>query len=92
VDLGQVRLFEAKLVEHLRGLPSQGMTAIRESGQLADETAAKLKEEIGSFKKNHWPALAKTAAADEEKAEAATKPAPTKAAPAGKAPPEKAAP
>jgi F-type H+-transporting ATPase subunit alpha len=77
VDMGQIRLFEAKLVEHLRGLPSQGMNAIRESGQLPDETAAKLKEEIGSFKKNHWPAIAKAAVAD---AESATKTAPTEKA------------
>ncbi|NJN14569.1 MAG: F0F1 ATP synthase subunit alpha, partial [Planctomycetes bacterium] len=63
VSIEEVRAFEAALLRHLRELPSEGLKAIRESGKLEDATAAKLKEEIHSFKKNHWKSEAKTASA-----------------------------
>ena len=70
-----MRRFEGELIAHLRAMPSQALKAIKESGKLEDDTAAKLKEEIASFKKSHWksaaaPAKEKEGAAGGGKAEA----------------------
>ena len=54
VEMEQVLQFETDLMQYLRDLPSEALKAIRDTGKLEDETAAKLTEEIESFKKHHW--------------------------------------
>ena len=54
VPVERIRECEGQLLQHLRDLPSEGLAAIRDTGKLEDDTAAKLKEEIGGFMKNHW--------------------------------------
>jgi F-type H+-transporting ATPase subunit alpha len=82
VPLEEVRRFEGELIAALRAMPSQALKVIKESGKLEDDTAAKLKEEIASFKKNSWKsAVAPAAKPEAAKApEAPTKPAEKKAA------------
>ncbi|MCK6459674.1 MAG: hypothetical protein L6Q95_07230, partial [Planctomycetes bacterium] len=46
----------------LREMPSVALKAIKETGKLEDDTASKLKEEIGSFKKALWKSAAAPAA------------------------------
>jgi len=66
VPLDEIKRFEQEMVRALRELPSVALQAIRETGKLEDDTAAKLKEEITSFKSNLW----KSAHAPAEKAKA----------------------
>ncbi len=54
IGVDDIRAFEAAMLRHLRDLPSAALQAIRETGKLEDATSAKLKEEIGAFKKHHW--------------------------------------
>jgi len=58
VEIEKVGKFEAALIEHLRGLPSEGLQMIRDTGKLDDDTVAKLKEESESFKTHHWGSAA----------------------------------
>ena len=59
IEVDQVRKFEAAMLQHLRDLPSEALAAIRETGKLEEETASKLREEIESFRTNHWGKPAK---------------------------------
>ncbi len=63
VALEQIRDCETKLMEHLRDLPSEALAAIRDTTEMSDETEAKLREEIESFKKNIWTGAKEEAAA-----------------------------
>ena len=54
IPLEEVRRFEGEMIAALRARPSAALKAIKETGKLEDDTASKLKEEITSFKKNHW--------------------------------------
>ncbi len=63
VDLEQIRDCETKLIQHLRDLPSEALAAIRDTTEMSDETEAKLREEIESFKKNIWTGAKEEAAA-----------------------------
>jgi len=66
VPLDEIKRFEQEMVRALREMPSVALKAIRETGKLEDDTAAKLKEEIQGFKGNLW----KSAHAPAEKAKA----------------------
>ena len=59
-DIGR---FEKAMLQHLRDLPSEALAAIRDTGKLEDDTAAKLAEEVDSFRKNHWAKSGKEEAA-----------------------------
>ena len=61
VEMEHIKDFEAKLMQHLRDLPSEALKTIRETGKLEDDTAAKLTEEIEGFKAHHWKAEAEKA-------------------------------
>ncbi len=63
VALEQIRDCETKLIQHLRDLPSEALAAIRDTTEMSDETEAKLREEIESFKKNIWTGAKEEAAA-----------------------------
>ena len=63
VALEQIRDCETKLIQHLRDLPSEALAAIRDTTEMSDETEAKLREEIESFKKNIWSGAKEEAAA-----------------------------
>jgi F-type H+-transporting ATPase subunit alpha len=98
VPLEEVRRFEGEMIAALRAMPSAGLKAIKETGKLEDETAAKLKEEISGFKKSHWksavaPPAKEGAAKEPAKPEAAKaehgKPGTPKAPEAPSKPPEK---
>jgi ATP synthase alpha/beta subunit-like protein len=54
VPVEEIKHFENEMIDALRAMPSAGLKAIKETGKLEDDTAAKLKEEISSFKKNLW--------------------------------------
>ncbi len=54
VPVEDIKRFEHEMIEALRAMPSQGLKAIKETKALDDDTAAKLKEEISSFKSNLW--------------------------------------
>ncbi|MGH2718886.1 MAG: F0F1 ATP synthase subunit alpha, partial [Actinomycetota bacterium] len=62
VPVEDVKRFELAMIEALRALPGAALKAIRDTGQLDDATAATLKEEISSFKRNLWKSGAKTPA------------------------------
>jgi F-type H+-transporting ATPase subunit alpha len=54
VPVEDIKRFEHEMIEALRAMPSQGLKKIKETKALDDDTAAKLKEEITSFKTNLW--------------------------------------
>jgi len=54
VAIDEIKRFEKELVRHMRDSGSPAIKAILDTGKLDDDTAAKLKEEIGSFKSHHW--------------------------------------
>ncbi|MGH9004408.1 MAG: hypothetical protein ACRDYV_14890, partial [Acidimicrobiia bacterium] len=60
-----VKRFESEMITALREMGSEALKTIKESKTLEDGTAAKLKEEISSFKSNLWtgPLAAEAAAA-----------------------------
>jgi len=63
IEIEDVKRFESELMAFLRDSGSEGLKLVRETGKLEDETAAKLKEEIDGFIKNHW-GKAKAASTD----------------------------
>jgi len=63
VPVEEIKRFENEMIDSLRSMPSAGLKAIKETGKLEDDTAAKLKEEISSFKKNLWKSEAEGAPA-----------------------------
>jgi F-type H+-transporting ATPase subunit alpha len=81
VPVEEIKRFEHEMITALREMPSEALAKIKETKALEDDTAAKLKEEILSFKSRLWDsaeapdspaALAKEAEeqGDEEGAEA----------------------
>jgi F-type H+-transporting ATPase subunit alpha len=54
VEVAQVREFDSKLLEFMRERHEKVLAAIRESGELSDETTAALKSAIGDFSKNYF--------------------------------------
>ncbi|OGW93871.1 MAG: F0F1 ATP synthase subunit alpha [Omnitrophica bacterium RIFCSPLOWO2_01_FULL_45_24] len=54
VEVARVREFEAKLLTFIRERHEKVLAAIRESGELSDETTAALKAAIGDFSKNYF--------------------------------------
>jgi F-type H+-transporting ATPase subunit alpha len=54
VPVEDVKRFESAMIEALRALPSAALKTIKDTGALDNETAATLKEEISSFKRNLW--------------------------------------
>src|SRR5204863_4102373 len=54
VPVEDVKRFESELIEHLRATDSASLKAIKETKALDDDAAAKLKEEMESFKANQW--------------------------------------
>ncbi len=54
IEVERIGEYEEKLVEHLRGLPSEGLKSLREGGKLDDDTSRQLREEIEGFNKHHW--------------------------------------
>jgi len=66
VPLEDVRRFESEMIAALRAMPSEALKVVRETGKLEDDTAAKLKDEIGSFKKSHWKSAAAAPAKEKE--------------------------
>jgi F-type H+-transporting ATPase subunit alpha len=54
VPVEDVKRFEFEMIAALRAMPSEALKVIKETGALDDDTAAKLKEEISSFKSNLW--------------------------------------
>ena len=69
VPVERIRECERQMLQHLRDLPSEGLAVVRETGKLEDDTAAKLKDEIDGFMKNHWD---KAPASETSKEAAAT--------------------
>jgi F-type H+-transporting ATPase subunit alpha len=55
VPVEDLKRFEAEMVEYLRA-SSEALKTIRETGELSDETANALKEDINAFKANQWRA------------------------------------
>ncbi|MEX2551649.1 MAG: F0F1 ATP synthase subunit alpha, partial [Actinomycetota bacterium] len=76
VPVEDIKRFESEMIDALRSMPSVALKAIKETGVLDDDTAAKLKEEISSFKKNLWRKEAAPAAPADATAPKAP-PAPT---------------
>jgi F-type H+-transporting ATPase subunit alpha len=56
VPVEEIKRFESEMIDGLRAMPSAALKAIKETGALDDDTAAKLKEEISSFKSKLWNA------------------------------------
>ncbi|OHA20580.1 MAG: F0F1 ATP synthase subunit alpha [Candidatus Taylorbacteria bacterium RIFCSPHIGHO2_01_FULL_51_15] len=54
VEVTRVREFEAKLLEFMHERHEKILSAIRESGELSDETTASLKTAIGDFSRNYF--------------------------------------
>jgi F-type H+-transporting ATPase subunit alpha len=54
VPVGEIKRFETEMIAALRAKPSEALKAVRETGRLEDEVAAKLTEEISEFKRNLW--------------------------------------
>ena len=54
VPVARVCEFESKLLEFVRERHEKVLAAIRESGELSDETTAALKAAIGDFSKNYF--------------------------------------
>ncbi len=54
IPVARVREFESKLLEFVRERHEKVLAAIRESGELSDETTASLKAAIGDFSKNYF--------------------------------------
>jgi F-type H+-transporting ATPase subunit alpha len=54
VPVEDVARFQAELIEGLRASGSPAMKSIKESRALDDDTAAMLKDEIETFKRNSW--------------------------------------
>ena len=54
VEVAKVREFESKLLEFMRERHEKVLAAIRESGELSDETTSALKLAIGDFSKNYF--------------------------------------
>jgi F-type H+-transporting ATPase subunit alpha len=54
VPVEDIKRFEAEMVAALRDMGSEALKTIRETKSLEDDTAAKLKEEISSFKSRLW--------------------------------------
>jgi F-type H+-transporting ATPase subunit alpha len=54
VPVEDIKRFEAEMIEYLRATDSKALKTIRETGELADETADALREEIQGFKANQW--------------------------------------
>jgi F-type H+-transporting ATPase subunit alpha len=72
VPVEEIKRFENEMIEALRAMPSAALKAIKDTGALEDDTAAKLKEEITSFKSRLWKGEAPdspAALAKEEEAE-----------------------
>jgi hypothetical protein len=85
VPVEDIKRFEREMIDALRAMPSEALKTIKETGALDDDTAAKLKEEISSFKRNQWKgeeapdspkALAREAEQEEGAAEAEVAQAP----------------
>jgi len=54
IPVEEIKGFESEMIAALRAMPSAALAAIKETGTLADDTAAKLMEEISSFKSRLW--------------------------------------
>ncbi|MGH9041495.1 MAG: F0F1 ATP synthase subunit alpha [Acidimicrobiia bacterium] len=54
VPVEEIKRFEDEMITALREMPSEALATIKESKALDDDTAAKLKEEISSFKSRLW--------------------------------------
>lgn len=54
IEVARVREFEGKLLEFIRERHEKILSAIRESGELSDETTVALKTAIGDFSKNYF--------------------------------------
>jgi F-type H+-transporting ATPase subunit alpha len=54
VEVAKVREFDSKLLEFMRERHEKVLAAIRESGELSDETTASLKSAITDFSKNYF--------------------------------------
>jgi F-type H+-transporting ATPase subunit alpha len=74
IPVDDIKRFEHELIEHLRGLPSAALKAVRDTKILDDTSAATLRDEILTFKKNLWVPTGQAAAP------AAATPAPAPAA------------
>jgi len=55
VETGDVPEYESQLLDYLRDSHGELLEDIRDSGELSDETAEKLKDAIGSFNENYEP-------------------------------------
>jgi hypothetical protein len=77
VPVEDIKRFESEMIDALRSMPSEALKAIKETGVLDDDTAAKLKEEISSFKKNLWRKEVAPAAPAASAAAPKAPPAPT---------------
>jgi F-type H+-transporting ATPase subunit alpha len=59
VAVDEIKRFEHEMIDNLRTHQSPALATIRETGELSDDTSAKLSEEISAFKRNYWkPAVA----------------------------------
>jgi F-type H+-transporting ATPase subunit alpha len=66
VPVEEIKRFESEMIDALRAMPSEALKTIHETGALDDDTAAKLKEEISSFKTNLWKVDEAIAEAEEK--------------------------
>ena len=54
VPVEEIKRFELEMIDALRALPSAALKTIKDTGTFDDATAAKLKEELTSFKSRLW--------------------------------------
>jgi len=66
VPVDEIKRFESEMIDALRAMPSKALKVIKETGALEDDTAATLKDEISSFKKNSWQSDEALVAAEEK--------------------------